>query len=159
MSDLRTGFRSDGILQFFSLPGALFGPKAETEFDWLRWDTLGGRRVAVYSLNVEQYASKLTFISAESTLIVGFHGLLFADAETAQVTRLEIRADMPADYGVQDCTVDVDYREVTLAGQPYDLPAKAVVSARFGRRIARNETEIVRYQKYAANATLKFDDK
>jgi hypothetical protein len=159
MAQLRTGFRSDGMLQFFSLPGPLFGPKAGTHFEFFRWETRDGRSTAVFSLVVPQYASQLAFTGEEGRLIVGFHGLLFADAETAQVTRLEIEADLPPDHPVQSASVEVDYSEVKIADQNFFLPQRAVVEAKIGGHLVKNETEVVRYQKYAANATLKFDDK
>jgi hypothetical protein len=158
ITQLRTGFRSDGILQFFSLPGSLFGAKAGTQFEWRGWDTRDGRRIAVFSLHVPQYASQLAFTGAEGRLIVGFHGLLYADAETAQVTRLEIQAELPEDHPVHECSVEVDYSEVKIADGAFFLPVRAVVQARIGNHLAKNETEVVRYQKYAAAATLKFGD-
>jgi hypothetical protein len=158
IAELRTGFRSDGILQFFSLPGSLFGPKVESSFEWVRSDTLDGRRMEVYSLEVPQYASQLAFTGVEGRIVVGFHGLLFADAATAQVMRLEIQADLPADYPVEAASVEVDYRAVAIADQQFFLPARAVVEARILGRLSRNETEVVRYQKYAAETKLKFDD-
>jgi hypothetical protein len=158
MADLRSGFRSDGILQFFSLPGSLFGPKVDTAFEWVRSETRDGRRTEVYSLRVPQYASQLAFTGDDGRLVVGFHGLLFADAETAQVMRLEVEADLPEDHPVQRSAVEVDYRPVTIAGQQFYLPARAIVEARIGGRLFKNETEVLRYQKYAADAKLSFGD-
>ncbi|HEY4362862.1 MAG TPA: hypothetical protein VGN17_17970 [Bryobacteraceae bacterium] len=156
--ELRTGFRSDGILQFFSLPGTLFGPKAETAWEFVRWETRDGRQLAVYSLEVPQYASQLAFTGKDDRLVVGFHGLLFADAENAQVMRLEIQAELPADHPIEMASAQLDYAPVLIADQKFYLPARAVVEARILGRLSRNETEILRYQKYAAETKLKFDD-
>jgi hypothetical protein len=158
ISELRSGFRADGILQFFSLPGSLFGPKVETVFEWVRSETRDGRRMEVYSLRVPQYASQLAFTGEDGRLVVGFHGLLFADPETAQVMRLEIEADLPDDYPVQRSSVEVDYRPVSIADRQFYLPARAVVEARIAGRLFKNETEVVRYQKYATDAKLSFGD-
>ena len=124
IAELRTGFRSDGILQFFSLPGSLFGPKVESSFEWVRSDTLDGRRMEIAcSLEVPQYASQLAFTGVEGRIVVGFHGLLFADAETAQVMRLEVQADLPADYPVEAASRGTRLpAEVTIADQQFFLP-------------------------------------
>jgi hypothetical protein len=155
---LRTGFLSEAILQLFSLPGSLFGDQVATAFDWSRWDTLDGRRMAVFSLRVPETTSQLAFSGQEGRLIVGFHGLLYADAATAQVMRLEIQSDLPPAFPVQENTVNVDYGEVSIANQAFFLPVRAVVRARIAGHLVRNETEVVRYQKYAADATIIFSD-
>lgn len=158
-SQYRSGFISDAILQFFSLPGSLFGTQAATQFDWSRWDMLDGRRMAVFALRVPASDSRLAFTGEEGRFVVGFHGLLYADAETAQVRRLEIQVDLPADFRIRECSVNVDYGEVRIADQAFFLPARAVVQARIGTQLAKNEIEVVRYQKYAADATVTFGDR
>ncbi len=155
----RSGFLSEAILQFFSLPGSLFGADVATAFDWSRWDTLDGMRVAVFSLRVPESTSLLAFSNFEGRRIVGFHGLLYADAVSAQVMRLEIQADLPPGFPVQEAAVNVDYGEVTIANQAFFLPVRAVVQARIAGHLARNETEVVRYQKYAADTTITFGDR
>jgi hypothetical protein len=156
---LRTGFISDAILQFFSLPGSLFGAQAGTALDWNRWDALDGRRVAVFSLRVPESTSQLAFSNDEGRLIVGFHGLLYADPTTAQVMRLEIQLDLPPDFPVQESTLNVDYGEVSIANHTFFLPVRAVAGARIEGHLARNETTVVRYQKYTADATVTFGDR
>lgn len=156
---LRAGFLSEAILQFFSLPGSLFGSEVATVFDWNRWDTLSGRRVAVFSLLVPESTSQLALSNDDGRRIVGFHGLLYADADTAQVVRLEIQSDLPPGFPVQDNTVAVEYGEVMIANQAFFLPARALVRARINGHLFKNETEVVRYQKYAADATVTFGDR
>ncbi len=158
-SQLRSGFISDAILQFFALPGSLFGAEVETAFGWNRWDNLRGRRVAVFSLRVPESTSRLAFTNLEGPRVVGFHGWLYADAATDQVLRLEIQVDTPPAFPVQESAVDVDYGEAAIANQAFFLPVRATVRARIAGRLARNETEVVRYQKYAADATITFGDR
>jgi hypothetical protein len=154
----RTGFLSDAILQFFALPGSLFGAEVATVFDWDRWDMLAGRRMAVFSLRVPESTSQLAFSQGQGHRVIGFHGLLYADATTAQVMRLEVQSDLPPDFAVQENTVDVDYGEVRIGSQAFFLPVRAVVQARIAGHLARNETEVVRYQKYAADSRVTFSD-
>jgi hypothetical protein len=90
---------------------------------------------------------------------VGFHGVLYADAATDQVMRLEVQSDLPPGFPVQENNVDVDYGEVSIASQAFFLPLRAVVQARIAGRLVRNETEVVHYQKYATDATVTFGDR
>ena len=79
-------------------------------------------RVAVFSLRVPESTSLPAFSNFEGRRIVGFHGLLYADAVSAQVMRLEIQADLPPGFPVQEAAVNVDYGEVTIANQAFFLP-------------------------------------
>ena len=127
-------------------------------YEWSRWDTLAGRKVAVFSLRVPESSSQLAFSNEDGPRVAGFHGLLYADAATAQVMRVEIQAEPPPDVAVRESTVEVDYGEVMIADQAFFLPVHAVVRARIAGHLFRNETEVLRYQKYAASSTVTFGD-
>ncbi len=155
---LQNGFLSDSILQFFSLPDSIFGEQARTQFAWNRWDKMDGRRMEVFSLRVLARYSQLAFTNDYGSRVVGFHGLMYADPATQTVMRLELQLDMPADFAARECSIDVDYGGVTIAEHRFLLPVKATARLRTPARIARNETQVVRYQKYAANASVTFGD-
>jgi hypothetical protein len=155
---LQTGFLSDSMLQFFSLPDSIFGEQVRTQFAWSRWDKLDGRRMEVFSLRVPARSSQLAFTNDYGSRVVGFHGLMYADPATQTVVRLELQLDMPPDFAARECSLDVDYGPVTIAEHQFLLPVKAAARLRTPGKLARNETQVVRYQKYAADASLKFDD-
>jgi hypothetical protein len=83
---------------------------------------------------------------------------MYADPATQTVARLELVLDLPADFPARECSVDVDYGEVTIADRQFLLPVKATARLRTPERLAKNETQVVRYQKYAADTSVTFGD-
>jgi hypothetical protein len=157
-NQLQSGFLSDSILQFFSLPDSIFGEAARTKFAWSKWDQIGGRRMEVFSLRVPASSSQLAFTNPYGSHVVGFHGLMYADPATQTVVRIEIQLDLPADFPARDCSLDVDYGTVTIAEHEFLLPVKAAAQLRTPSGVAKNETQVVLYQKYAAAAAVTFGD-
>jgi hypothetical protein len=156
--ELQNGFLSDSILQFFSLPDSIFGEDARTQFAWSRWDQIDGRRMEVFSLRVLARYSQLAFTNNYGSRVVGFHGLMYADPATQTVMRLELQLDLPPDFAARECSLDVDYGPVTIAEHEFLLPVKATARLRTPSAMAKNETQVVRYQKYAADASVTFGD-
>jgi hypothetical protein len=154
--DLQNGFLSDSILQFFSLPDSIFGEQARTQFAWNRWDQIDGRRMEVFSLRVQARYSQLAFSNNYGSRVVGFHGLMYADPATQTVMRLELQLDLPSDFPARECSLDVDYGPVTIGEHEFLLPVKATARLRAPAAAAKNETQVVRYQKYAADTSVTF---
>jgi hypothetical protein len=153
---IRSGFLSDAILEFFSLPDSIFGDEIQPHFVWNRWETLNGRRTGVFSFRVPSSASQLALTNEWQANVVGFHGLMYADASSETVTRIEVQLDLPRDGPARECSIDVDYGMVTIADRQFLLPVKAVARMRTLLGMAKNETEVVRYQKYAADSSVTF---
>jgi hypothetical protein len=156
--ELQNGFLSDSILQFFSLPDSIFGKQTRTQFAWSRWDNIDGRRMEVFSLRVLARYSQLAFTNSYGSRVVGFHGLMYADPATQTMVRLELQLDLPSDFTARECSLDVDYGDVTIAEHHFLLPVKATARLRTPSAMAKNETQVVRYQKYAADASVTFGD-
>ncbi len=156
--ELQNGFLSDAILQFFSLPDSVFGEDARTQFAWNRWDKIDGRRMEVFSLRVLARYSQLAFTNPYGSRVVGFHGLMYADPATQTVIRLELQLDLPRDFPARESSLNVDYGPVTIAEHEFLLPVKATARLRTSTRLAKNETQVVRYQKYAADTSVRFGE-
>ena len=157
-NQLKSGFLSDAILQFFSLPDSIFGDEVQTQFAWNRWETLNGRRAEVFSFDVPASASQLGLTNGWGSSVVGFHGLMYADAATGMLERVEVQLDLPGETAARECSIDVDYGSVTIADHQFLLPLKAVARLRTPRVWAQNETEVVRYQRYAADSSVTFGE-
>jgi hypothetical protein len=154
-----TGFLSETVLHSVGfLPAWLFGPQAKTQFEWLREATLDGRRVQVFSVHLPPSDSKLVISTPRHSFIAGVDGVIFVDAMYAVVRRFEIRMDLPAASAIQEGQMDIDYARVDISGRQFFLPVKFEVRARFGTSLVKNETEVVRYQKYASETTIHFDE-
>lgn len=153
-----TGFLSETVLHSVGfLPAWLFGPQSKTQFDWVRESTLDGRRVQVFSVHLPPSDSKLTISTQRHSFVAGVEGLIYVDALAAVVRRFEIRMDLPAASAIQEADLDIDYARVDISGRQFFLPLKFEVRARFGTSLVKNDTEVVRYQKYAAETTIHFD--
>ncbi|HEY1758991.1 MAG TPA: hypothetical protein VGG72_26700 [Bryobacteraceae bacterium] len=150
------GMRSDGLLQFVMVPGWIFGPHVNTRFDWSRWETRAGRRVAVFSFQVPPSVSTHPLANEEKSFLVGYHGLIFADPATGDMARLEAAMDPPKDFPFQEDAFEIDYGQVDIAGQQFLLPVNSVGWVREGKTLTRNDIEIGQYRKYGAAATVTF---
>lgn len=155
---LRNGFISDAILQFFSLPGTLFGGEKPVRFEWKRQDAEGGRLLEVFAFRVPASASHLALSNDFESSVVGFHGFIFADPATSMLARIEVQLELPRADVVRESSIDVDYGPVTIAEREFLLPVKAVARLRTSGIAAQNETEVVRYQKYSADSSVKFGE-
>jgi hypothetical protein len=112
----------------------------------------------VFSLRVLARYSQLAFTNSYGSRVVGFHGLMYADPATQTMVRLELQLDLPSDFTARECSLDVDYGDVTIAEHHFLLPVKATARLRTPSAMAKNETQVVRYQKYAADASVTFGD-
>jgi hypothetical protein len=154
-----TGFLSEAVLQSLGfLPRWIFGPQAKTQFEWKNWSALNGKPMHVFSVHLPASESQLTVASDRQSAVSGVEGIIYVDAATSLVQRLEIQMDLPAGSTIQEGFVRIDYGSVTISERQYLLPVKAEVRARVGGSLERNETEVVRYQRYATETTLHFDE-
>jgi len=146
--------------EFGSMLNEIFDPASRTSFAWERWATLRGRRMHVYSYRVPQETSKYVIYAdaIKRRIVVGYHGLVYADRDTKNVMRITMSADdIPADFPVQEVDLDLNYDMTTIAGQEYLLPLKSELHSKDGRYLTKNETEFRAYNKYGTESSITFD--
>jgi hypothetical protein len=96
--------------------------------------------------------------------VPGYHGLVFVqkspnpDVAPYVITRMTIEPDMPEGFPVQEIHQQIDYKTFEINGRQYLLPMTSQVQSRSGSYGSRNEIQFLRYQKYSADTTIKFDD-
>lgn len=153
------GFLSETVLHSLGfLPRWIFGPQAKTRFEWSKWSTIDGKKMLVFSVHLPTSESQLNVLTDRQSVVAGIDGFIYVDAVTALVHRFEIQMDLPAGSVIQDGFVSIDYGSQNISGRQYVLPLKAMVTARVGGSLRRNEIEVVRYQRYAAETTVHFDE-
>jgi hypothetical protein len=150
------GMRSDGLLQFVMVPSWIFGPRVNARFDWSRWETREGRRVAVFAFQVRPSILTHPLANQSQSFLVGYHGLIYADAASGDMVRLEAHMDAPKDFPFQEDAFEIDYGQVEIAGQQFLLPVSSVGWVREGKDLTRNEIEFGEYRKYGADASVTF---
>ena len=144
---------------------------AKGKMNWLRWQTVNGKKTAVFAFSVDKKQSSYTvnyccFPIRENTgghtyganqgtsvsfkpftAKPAYHGELFIDAETGAIVRLITKVELkPTDLVHQEDT-RVDYGAVEIGGKTYIVPVKSTIL-----------TEVVpngdSYIKYSVRRTL-----
>jgi hypothetical protein len=154
-----SGFLSESVLHSVGfLPGWLFSPQAKTEFQWVRPAVVNGRPVQVFKVHLAPSDSQFTISTERRPVVAGIDGFIYVDAMAATVRRFEIQMILPPDAAIQEGSVDIDYDAVSISERQFLLPVKFEVKASFGGTLGKNETQVVRYQKYAADTSIHFED-
>ncbi|HEY4362652.1 MAG TPA: hypothetical protein VGN17_16915 [Bryobacteraceae bacterium] len=153
------GLLSEAVLHSLGfLPRWIFGPQAKTVFEWKNRSSIDGKPMHVFSVHVPSSESQLVVSTDRQSAVAGVDGVIYVDAATSLVQRFEIQMDLPAGSVIQDGAVRIDYGSVTISGRQYLLPVKAEVQARVRSSLEKNQTEVVRYQRYATETTVHFDE-
>lgn len=87
-----------------------------------------------------------------------FLGFTTISTSCHAVIRLTIEPEMPESFPVREIHQTVNCKYVEIDGHQYLLPATSTVQSRTAGMGSRNEIEFRRYQKYAADTTITFDD-
>ena len=151
------GITSSG--EFGSMLHAIFAPETQTQFDWERWATLRGKRMYVYSFRVAQPNSDYSIHHQPSgrTIVAGYHGLIYADAESKQIMRIRMDCYGMEAFPINQVTVTMDYAPTKISEQAFVLPMAAEVRSREGKMMGKNVMQFSLYRKFSSEATITFD--
>lgn len=147
--------------EFGSMMREIFDPDTDTEFHWLRWATLRGRRTHVYSYVVDQPHSKWSIEdrTVHDRISPGYSGLVYVDRDTHAVMRVTLKAEgIPATFPIQEADDRLDYDLTEISGHQFILPMMAQVHLRAGKINQKNDIEFRGYRKFSGDATIRFDD-
>jgi hypothetical protein len=148
------GVVEDGVVRDAIVPASIFGPLANGRFEWIRWDLIEHRRMAVFAFKVAPLFKN--YPDGKHAFLIGFHGLVYGDADDGKVMRLEVHVDGPDGYPFQESGWDIDYGAVAISGRELLLPVKAVARYRVDKLLARNEIQFTGYRKYEADSKVTF---
>ncbi len=120
------------VSEFSSALERIFNPATETRFQWVRFGKLRGRRVTEFSFEVSHEHGASTYDEAvRHDVVFGYRGLIFADAESNAVLRVEMHSsDFPNDpesvqlasFSGMDLTLD--YKPENVGGREFFLPLR-----------------------------------
>jgi len=161
---------SDKAVDYWSLGGTLssgefgsqlkqiFDPASEAQFEWERWGKLRGHICYVFSYYIDQAHSQYhVMYEKKDDIVPAYRGLVYIDKDTELVLRSTLEPILPAGFGVKQASIVLDYDYANIGDNQYLLPQKVLVLSRVGRITTKNEVEFRLYQKYGAEATVKFD--
>lgn len=138
---------------------AVFDPASDAYFSWSRWTRLGPeKKYYVFRYVVDQAHSRETLDSDGKKVTPGFHGEVYVPMDMNVVWRMTVEPDPPTDFPMQDIKETLKYDFVTISGQQFLLPTSSEVVMRTGRIGNRNDIAFKLYQKYSADAVIKFDN-
>jgi len=146
--------------EFGTMLRYIFDDASHAEFNWEKWATLRGRHMYVFNYKVNQAFSRYEIKDGEThrNIIAGYHGLVYADAETKSVMRILFEADsIPEGFPVQQVSQDLNYDLTKIGDQEFLLPLKSELRSRRGKFLSWNETECRLYRKFGTETNIKFD--
>ena len=147
--------------EFGSMLLGIFSPESQTEFEWERWGKLRDHVMHVFRFRVRLENSKyeITAEAVKRTVVVGYHGLIFADRDSHAVMRITMEADdIPADFPIRSASESLDYDSIPISGQKFILPIKVDMRMRDGRDVMKNEAEFRLYNKFGAETNIQFGE-
>ncbi len=128
--------QSPGMLahDFGNLPGMIFAPATGADLRWARAATIDRRKVDVLSFHVP--ASAGYFLTDNGVSVQApFEGLVYADAETHAVVRIQMKCTpIPDDSGIRAFSVTLDYSAAQLSGREWMLPSRFLLQALISSR-------------------------
>lgn len=144
--------------EFGPMLANLFSDASDTQFDWNRWETIDGRRLAVfdYKIDKEHSQAKLgdTYVH---DVTVPTHGSVFGDPETGEIFKVSSDiTDIPSELAQREADTSVVYNYVTIGASKYLLPSHVTVLMKTKDTSLRNVSEFRDYKKFEAESTLKF---
>ncbi len=149
--------------EFGSLMSEIFKQNSEAEFGWDHWGTLRSRRMAVFNYFIDSGHSNWSInYSAgpgdNQRIITAYKGLIYADAETGEISRIKfVAVDIPRSFPVSETSEVLDYDQVEINGQKYTCPLLARLYMTAGREKTRNEIEFRNYRKFGTESDIKYD--
>lgn len=86
-----------------------------------------GRQLLRWDYSLAQFASKWQISYASRTAIAGERGSFWADPETLDVVRAEVRSDgLPPNFPIAEVVTQIDYARVRLGSREVLLPAERI---------------------------------
>ena len=152
----RTPLSTEG--EFGTLLGSVFGESSGTWFTWRDWETIAGRKVAVFDFEVDQAHSTMKLsLSDLARSVVPYHGSVYADPATGEIWRIGSSAfNIPKEIRTKSLSTTIQYDAVQIGGTQYLLPVKATVLLDTGSNNVRNEIGFYDYRKFETDSSVTY---
>jgi hypothetical protein len=147
--------------EFGSMLMGIFDPHSDASFSWSTWKTVGSHKTYVFKFSVDQPHSRWEIEDRQAHIKItpGYNGFVWIDVKDNSVIEFTMKAvDLPSTFAITEADSRLHYDTVQISGISFVLPSRAVMHLVSGRDDQKNEITFHNYQKYSADATLKFDD-
>jgi len=155
----RTPVTTEG--EFGILLANVAAPSSDATFTWNRWETIRGKRLAVFDFTVDREHSTLVMqLSDLAKGVLAYRGSVYADPESGAVWRITDIADkdIPRQLRMKEISTVIDYSVTVIGGKSYLLPSTASVLTVTDDARVRNDMEFQDYRKFEAESVIKFGD-
>jgi len=144
---------------FGSLANAIFRTR-DPKFDLVGEKKLRGRQTVEYAFRVERNVSEYQVSNGRDKEIVGYHGFLWADAQTLELMRLEVIIDeIPRKMEMIRADTGIDYQRSHIGDGDFLLPAKVDRTLENSDHSFRqNVSTFTACKQYGTESVLKFDE-
>jgi hypothetical protein len=126
------------------------------------WTMIKGHRLARYPYDVTQLSSsfRLSVNRSRDWTVVAYHGSIWIDPESEEVTRIQIIADqIPPQLGLLQTDTVVDFGEIQIDGQPYRLPVETSETVTMFSGVEdRNAGRFSACRRFVGESKLVFGD-
>jgi len=147
--------------EFGSMLKGIFDPLTAADFNWSSWRTVQGRKAYVFKFQVDQPHSRWEIEDRQSHVKISpaYDGFVWIDEKDNSVLEFYMKAkNLPSTFSITDAESRLYYDTVEISGMPFVLPLRAEMHLFSGKDEQKNLITFHNYQKYSADATLKFDD-
>ena len=129
-------------------------------FTYMGERTREGRRTHRWDFVVPQPMSGYTLRARPNEAVVGYHGSIWADAETLDLVRLQVQADdVPPVLKISDARDAVEYRRMKIGPEMFLLPeASEMIITDMQGNESRNRTTFTGCQQYTGESVITFED-
>ncbi len=153
------GLRSTG--EFGSILAEIFDPEAGTDFSRPSQVNVRGRKAWTYRFELPRERSDFRIITPSQLYYTGYGGVLWIDAETSRVLRLEMQArDLPKAFPFDTVEMTIDYDFIRLdSSKQFLLPteSEALNCIRGTTVCMKNSTSFRNYVKFTSDSSIIFD--
>lgn len=156
-SDWRDRLAPASLESISAFLAAIVDPQTHAEFTWSRMDALKGRRVSVFSFHVPA-SDGYALVDTNRTVRVPYQGLLYADALTGALIRVEMKCvNIPSNSEYTGAEFALDFKPFTVGGRMLPLPFHSVVHFQMTRGQATNEADYRSYSLFSTDSEINFD--
>jgi len=135
----------------------IFAPGVQADFKWQSWTLVNQRRTYVFAYSVTQPKSQFFIGASRNRVAASIAGMVYADAETANIMRVIVIAQSPAKFAITNVTYDLTYDFTKVGEKRFILPVKSDYHAKDGKSLVWTEVEFRRYRQPGGDAAGKFE--
>jgi hypothetical protein len=142
----------------------IFDPASHATFAWKRWTNLRGRLTQVFAYRIPLESSKYVIEWSEKgsnvqKIKVAYRGSIFVGNELDTIVRIDQEAvNIQPSFPIRQAQETLDYDFTRVGDREFFLPLVATLEMHSrGDMWTRNVKEFRLYQKFSADAVIKFD--